>query len=1324
MPTIDEIRRQRRQQQPIQPAAVASLPQEEDNTAPNAKFQVPETHYDTPEWEAARKNPELIQSIRRYAKNVDNEDFSSDDQAFEWFVGDRRWKDSNVFSTLKELNYVKGGFGSKYASEQDLKDLSVIRDHWEKLPGGLSRIAQGDFVEGAGAIIENIAKGIVDPSILLGGLGGKAVGSVVKKGAGAVSQQALKRTLQTGTAIATDAAITAGSNLAYQEVNKDAGLQDQVDGWEALKAGGIGAVLSAPGHLSAFKPKSGQIVNDPTAAAEQAIRASKDLREKGIKDLFGGAQKLTPDGHKLSVGDIDLAKDMNSSSSVDGLENMSYDDFVKSAERGVVGPAEGNRPNFTRKQREKIDVRGSSDEINQLIRDVNAKKVPLTDEVKAKIEAHRKDTGLVVAHDQGLNLGYETDDIAHFMVHTWAMENMPEYRDANIRSAQAPKGTAPRPPLPKEAFEPAYKEMQRQFKKHTGPEPTYVDLMGYDPVNIVNLSNENLAFAKAMANTIPSWNNNPKNVLDFLETNNKRLIEFKAEHFPKVEDEVDFERMASEFQKQFPELFQEQRRGTVSDATAEKGALKMMEGKNTEQLAKGLIDTPVGTALNAEQTTAARYIVNMLYDDVHNTAQRALKDPNWNPTAQEMADAERKWELLGMATAKYAGVRSEAGRTLRAPQTSEGRFNKFLQKTGKAINMATGTDLSVEARKDLIKDLGKAMSMLDRGDQLQLDLFVANMHQNKGNWGDVFYEMYYNWGLLSNPSTSAINILGNMTSTALENVERGIAAGLTPGERMPYLDRLAGYATAQWDAMKLGWKTYQTELPSDPQTRLESVDKHAIPSWRITADGFKKAGVGEGGFVIGGRQARIPGRLLLGVDEYTKALHQRAYIYGEASKAAGNLKGSARKKAIADFMAKPPEEVMQGALEEARRLTYTDKLGPGLRGFQQFIDDLPGGRVIIPFVRTPAKIIQQAADMLYPTERTAADFAKGGFDRKRAIARVGMGYSMLGVGAVLAYNGYATGSAPSDPNARRMFEANNMLPWAVRSDNNWIQINRWDPVAIPFTVGVGLEKTFESFAASGTGAEREDQFLSTMAAFLSDAILDKSFFQGVENVVGAVMEPERKLEAFGKGVVRSFVPAIAAGYARAADPRTTAPLTFWEVIQDRVGFDARKKVPTKIDGFGREVANEVPLSYKGQESAVDFVNRFVNPFKAKSGANDPVSNELYELGIKLSPERKKYKDVELDSYQKYVYNKAEGRVLYDSLRFAMNQPNWSRLPKESRRMIIEKYKEYAGKAGQMMLLGAYPELLRQSVVENNDVKKLTAPTRSQIKESLKFDPKR
>lgn len=273
-----------------------------------------------PEWREARENPQLLETIKRYAKNIEGKSFASDEEAFDWYVSDRRWVDATTQYTLRELNYAKGWFGSKYAKQEDLQDLAYLRSEWDKLPGGFARIGKGDFVGGADAILKNVARGFVDVTVFLGvaGRAGKAAGALATKALSGSAMSATKKATinkasQVGGAVLADASITGGLNAAYQETNVEAGIQDEVDGWEVIKAGAIGGLVSAPGAYMALTPTSARGKVDPKVALEQAKRTITERRTAGLPGLYGpdgteGSLTL-PDGRKLLLTDIELAQD-------------------------------------------------------------------------------------------------------------------------------------------------------------------------------------------------------------------------------------------------------------------------------------------------------------------------------------------------------------------------------------------------------------------------------------------------------------------------------------------------------------------------------------------------------------------------------------------------------------------------------------------------------------------------------------------------------------------------------------------------------------------------------------------------------------------------------------------------------------------------------------------------------------------------------------------------------------------------------------------------------------------------------------------------------
>ena len=279
-----------------------------DITASNT----PQSSFDY-SFDDARQDQELLSAVKRYAAKTENKVFKDDEEAFDWFVSDRRWKDSNTASMLIELNRVKGGVGTRNINEDDLADLSLIRERWDKMPNAFERILQGEVAGGFGAIAENVGKAILDPSMLVGGLAGRFGGYVTKKIAAGTVSKGFERGVKIGSAVTTEAALSGGFEAGIQEVEMDLGLRQEKSTGQIALAAGLGGLLSAPGYLGV---QFGNVSRDPTDVKQiqDALEETKKLLEDpdSVKQLraaladseeFPGKLEL-PGGEKVRIQNL------------------------------------------------------------------------------------------------------------------------------------------------------------------------------------------------------------------------------------------------------------------------------------------------------------------------------------------------------------------------------------------------------------------------------------------------------------------------------------------------------------------------------------------------------------------------------------------------------------------------------------------------------------------------------------------------------------------------------------------------------------------------------------------------------------------------------------------------------------------------------------------------------------------------------------------------------------------------------------------------------------------------------------------------------------
>jgi hypothetical protein len=883
---------------------------------------------------------------------------------------------------------------------------------------------------------------------------------------------------------------------------------------------------------------------------------------------------------------------------------------------------------------------------------------------------------------------------------------------------------------------------KEKFKPNVAPttEPelidkSYLELSGGEATNIVDPNDEEFANSRYLRNLFP----NLKSLYGskFGQTYSKvkgRMDKFAQDQFFITSKPEDFERMLGDAVANIKDELGNDReallqgRGIVKDKLAQRRATSQLKGQTLEEATDSINDTPKGFIDTVEGSYARQMVLQKLDTEFSRLANLVNGTEAANLTDEDL----RRWDWIQSAypaaQLSFMNMKEEAGRTLRsfsqryAPTTMQDVFKK----TGKMIDPITNEPVTRDAWINTQKDIALAAASLDKGNALQLDLFLHNL-QGAGTV-DKMKEIWYN-SLLSSPSTHFVNAMGNLTVGIVKGVENSYANaanGINTGS-MGW--RVSNYLSAWQDAWKVGVKVFKTEIPTDPRTRLEMARGQATSSyiWDNELEGwnrFRKAGLGEGG--IGGRQLRLPGRILMATDEFAKMIHYRASLRDTAvqrinaeakakAKAAGvpvQLTTEDLEKAVDQSLLDPNQADMDTAREYARKMTFTDDPGHMAQLLGNAVDavtvgGVPVGRLVVPFVRTPTNIVRFAGDMLGITAKTREDLAAGGVRRSQAHARLLMGYSLTAGAMALGASGLVTGASPHDPAERAAFDAEGKLPWSVKIGSQWVQWNRLDPVAIPFALGAGIPDLVKSL-----DPDRQQSFMSAAAGLLSDAFLDKTWFQGVQNAMEAVTDPERSLHTFGKGIVRTFVPSIVAGAARAYDPRITAPMTLMEVVQDRIGFETRQKVPQKYDALGFPVIAEVAGTGRGDDGVASAINRFINPFKAKTDTNNPVMKELENLQVSLKVPPKKWNGLELDSGQYAVLSRAQGEYTYNAINFVVSNPQWKGLNTPQKRAAIDAVTKEAGRAGGLALIATYPELLQlaKSPDNNTTMKRWFGPT--------------
>jgi len=532
----------------------------------------------------------------------------------------------------------------------------------------------------------------------------------------------------------------------------------------------------------------------------------------------------------------------------------------------------------------------------------------------------------------------------------------------------------------------------------------------------------------------------------------------------------------------------------------------------------------------AAEVTAYRIFLTSVSDNTHRYAQ-ALADTTGDAAAAmggraAVAEQYRKHiELLANTAALYRGVQTNIARALNAMR---------LPVQGNADLMRGIQDIETHAARFLMaKDTASRVRMA------------------QGGWarrGLGALNEYFINSILSGPKTQAVNVISNFATTALQPAERMIA-GAVSFNRQEFLEgglQYLGLAQSFRDAVRLAARAAWNGDPIlDPFRSTVELQGQAA----ISAQAFGMSG-GAAATAVDflGKVVRIPSRLLMTQDEFFKQLTYRSRITASAWReglASGHSLGSREMRELVaqrmDGAFNPNGTAAHAeALAASRNVTFTDDLAAQtLTGnrtlgetLQSATTNHPMLQLIMPFVRTPTNIARfvwnrtPALNVLRTQYRNDLLGRNGSTAAALARAQMVTGAAMWGAGLTFALDGTITGGGPTDPTIRRQLEATGWRPYSIRTQNEdgsvtYRSFDRFDPFASFFAVAADVAEI------GGFVGERDyDQLAMDMTVSLARQLSNKTYLSGLVRAMGALAEPDRRGEAFFRGLAGGFMPSF------------------------------------------------------------------------------------------------------------------------------------------------------------------------------------------------------
>lgn len=428
----------------------------------------------------------------------------------------------------------------------------------------------------------------------------------------------------------------------------------------------------------------------------------------------------------------------------------------------------------------------------------------------------------------------------------------------------------------------------------------------------------------------------------------------------------------------------------------------------------------------------------------------------------------------------------------------------------------------------------------------------------KGPWAksyDAAMEIYIN-ALLTSPVTHFVNIGGNFAFQTQRLVERGVAGfigEIRTSRLMPsrfrgqdtdrvYMGEMAAETHAMImslkDAFTLMGRTLITGESGDFASKIDLRNLRSIGKEDNIGKIMENAGKGDftGMFYdVLGVATRIPGRFLASEDEFFKVISRRRVQYREASKRssidyrlaikAGKTKEEAKdlsSQTYADVMTNPPSDVLDMMELEAKEMTFQSDL-EGIAAKIGGVANLPGVKVVVPFYKTPANIVQNVWDRsfnLYPVAKAIkkgiGPKGSGGREFDDAMSKLATGWGVMSAMVYFASGLYGddiivTGTGPSDRKARKLMADKGIQPYSIgiKNDDGTYQtftFSRMDPLSGLLAMAADM-----AYYMRDSDLSEDPKFIDAMmsAATLSAAQYSTNmpFLQGVSELMTALGNP-------------------------------------------------------------------------------------------------------------------------------------------------------------------------------------------------------------------------
>jgi hypothetical protein len=731
---------------------------------------------------------------------------------------------------------------------------------------------------------------------------------------------------------------------------------------------------------------------------------------------------------------------------------------------------------------------------------------------------------------------------------------------------------------------------------------------------------------------------------------------------PKYAGSINLDRMAvdqsakdilNQAYEQNKGLIDENRRGVITEVETQKLANEM--GLTVEQL----LERQKGEAWNAEKALAARQILASSAERLAKL-QKAVRENNSDKNLFNLREAvEQHAEIQS----QVSGIATEAGRALR----------QFRMEAGPEVGYKAALDAL--GGREMTEAIAERFANIDFSNPIEVNKFIRDV--TKATTTDMVFEVWVN-SLLSAPSTHIVNITSNALTFLTKFPELAVAAGIeagktaiakTPKERFfgEVTHQAYGISEGLRQGVRKGLWAFENEMATGGVSKIESHAMTSIPSKKINVLGKDMQ--------VGGKQVRLPGRALLAMDEFFKALNYETAKHGLAYRKSNmeGLKGEAKINRIAELIEDPTADISKAAREDMLYRVFQKELGTTGRAVQQIRYKHPLLRIVFPFLRTPINIAKYGLERTPLNYARIANLARKGELKKGILSdelsRATVGSLVQASMFMSALEGRLTGGGPDNKNERELLYRTGWQPYSIKIGDTYYSYGRLEPVGMV----VGLAADAKEIWGELNEEEREDVATMIVRATARN-LSSKTFLRGLNDLMGAMFNPERHLNTWTERLAGSAVPAGVAALERGVDPELRDAQTVMEVLKSRTP-GLSKDLPTRINLWGEDISTEG-----------NIVMRLASPVYTSKVKGNAIDREMQRLKLYIGMPSRTLGDRKLSPKLYHRYAKRAGRLAKKALLKEIGSPGWKRKSDEAKEVTIRTHiKAWRNKAKQEVL---------------------------------------